>query len=231
MKKLKTLLANIPLDNTGLAAGTVSASREKARTASRAGGAEAGAGRDHVDVINQLFAEFELAYHNQYHKAYAQEGSLVLAKKYWLSCLGGFAPALILKAARQVVTHQEYLPSLSTIVQACENALDLFGLPEAHEAYVEACCAPAPKSGHAWSHPAVYLAGRASGWFELANQPEAVMYPRFEYHYRLLCRQVINGEELHLNIPEALSAHPPRPLSPEENRQRLEVLRKQMKFN
>jgi len=34
------------------------------------------AGTDLVAAINQGFAEFELAYHNQFHKAFAAEGSL-----------------------------------------------------------------------------------------------------------------------------------------------------------
>ena len=29
-------------------------------------------GMDHVDAINQIFAEFEFAYHNQFHKAFAE---------------------------------------------------------------------------------------------------------------------------------------------------------------
>src|SRR5690606_33899130 len=98
--------------------------------------------RDHVDAINQLFTEFELAYHNQFHKAYAQEGSLNLAKKYWLTCLADFPPEVILRAARQVVKTQEFLPTVAALMNACENALPLFGLPPAHAAYVEACCAP-----------------------------------------------------------------------------------------
>ncbi len=46
--------------------------------------------KDHVDAINQMFAEFELAYHNQYHKAFPDEGALNLAKKYWLTSLAAF---------------------------------------------------------------------------------------------------------------------------------------------
>src|SRR5690554_1106656 len=67
-----------------------------------------------VDVINRLFAEFELAYHNQYHKAYRDEGSVALAKKYWLGKLSRFSVPVIQQALQQVVSTQEYLPSLST---------------------------------------------------------------------------------------------------------------------
>jgi hypothetical protein len=184
---------------------------------------------DHVDAINQLFAELELAYHNQYHKAYAQEGSIVIAKKYWLECLVPFVPAIILKAVRNVVKTQQYLPSVATIIKACENALEEHGLPAAHDAYVQACCALHPKAEHKWSHPAVYLAGKATGWFELESNPENKIYPLFESHYRKLCRRVLAGEELVIEATKALPKHSAKKLSLGENKSRMAELRKSIK--
>ena len=37
---------------------------------------------DRVDAINNVFAEFEFAYHNQFHKAFSDHESLTIAKKY-----------------------------------------------------------------------------------------------------------------------------------------------------
>jgi hypothetical protein len=181
--------------------------------------------RDHVDAINQIFAEFELAYHNQFHKAYAQDGSLKLAKKYWLSCLADFLPEVILRAARQVVKSQEYLPTVASMVKACENALPLFGLPAPHAAYVEACCAPEPKHSYPWSHPAVYLAGKNTGWFALATETQSAIFPLFDYNYHLLCQQVLRGDKLDISMPVALPETIPAPLSPEENKARMKALR------
>lgn len=186
------------------------------------------AGRDHIDAINQMFAEFELAYHNQFHKAYAQEGSMGLAKKYWLSCLGDLSPEMILRATRKVVSTQEFLPSVASIIQACEDALNLFGLPSLHDAYVEACCASLPKVEYKWSHPAVYLAGKATGWFELANQSQAQIESLFEYNYRLLCEQVISGKELSESLPKALPQSSSVALSMDENISNLNELRKNL---
>lgn len=186
-------------------------------------------GHDHVDAINQVFAELELAYHNQYHKAYAQEGSVGIAKKYWLECLSAFSPPIILKAVRNVVKTQQYLPSIATIVQACETALEDYGLPAAHDAYTQACCAPHPKAEYRWSHPAVYFAGKATGWFELENNPEAKIFPLFEHHYRRLCQRVLSGEELVIEVPAALPAQSAKQLSPEENKERMSALRKSLK--
>jgi hypothetical protein len=184
-------------------------------------------GRDHVDAINQVFAELALAYHNQFHKAYGQEGALVLAKKYWLGVLGEYSPEVILRAVRQVVRTSEFLPSLAAIVSACENAYTLFGLPTAQAAYVEACCAPEPKREYKWSHPAVYLAAAATGWFALANETQAQIFPLFAYNYARYCHRVLTGEILDLPVPLALPETVAAPLSPEENLVRLKQLRKQ----
>jgi hypothetical protein len=183
-------------------------------------------GRDQVDAINHAFAEFELAYHNQFHKAYAQEGSLALAKKYWLSCLGDFTPEVIVRAARQLATTQEYLPTVAAMVAACENAPVLFGLPSARAAYLEACCKPEPKIQQSWSHPAVYLAGCATGWFALAAETQDAIFPVFEHYYQQLCQRVVRGETLDLPVPPALPQTVQTPLSLEENRSRLATLRR-----
>ena len=184
-------------------------------------------GRDHVDVINQVFAEFELAYHNQFHKAFAQEGSLALAKKYWLGCLQEFPPEVILRAVRKVVKSQEYLPTIAAVTAACENAHELFGLPSAQAAYVEACCQPEPKVEQQWSHPAVYLAGQATGWYELGNRTQSEIFEVFSYNYSELCRRVVHGEDLQVPVQKALPQEVRAPLSAEENRQRLKKLREQ----
>lgn len=219
MKKADSLTDSV-------AKGLVKAGRGKPATA--APGQSATGNHDHVDAINQVFAELELAYHNQYHKAYAQDGSVGIAKKYWLECLAPFSPQVILKAVRNVVKTQQYLPSVATMVQACEDALGEFGLPGAHDAYVQACCAPHPKVEQQWTHPAVYFAGKATGWFELENSPEAKIFPLFESHYRKLCRRVLAGEEFEIDIPKALPEHTSKRLSPEENKARMAELKKSL---
>ena len=224
MKKADTLTDNVA---RGLVkkSGGVSASTVPGRDA----GNHKSQGHDHVDAINQVFAELELAYHNQYHKAYAQEGSVGIAKKYWLECLGSFTPAIILKAVRSVVKTQQYLPSIATIIEACENALEEHGLPSAHAAYVQACCAAHPKAEQQWPHAAVYLAGKATGWFELENNPEAKIFPLYESHYRKLCQRVLAGEKLVIDIPAALPERSSNTLSLEENKSRMAELRKSIK--
>ena len=183
---------------------------------------------DHVDAINQIFAEFEFAYHNRYHKAFADAESLAIAKKYWLSSLENYLPSQIVKAAKKVIRSQDYLPSIAAVVRACEEGFDLYGLPAPRSAYVEACAAPSPKRDQRWSHPVVYLAGQATGWYTLANEPEAVAFPRFEYHYAQLCHRVMHGEDLSLPVPEALPEKTERLLDPDERHARIARMKKDL---
>jgi Replication protein P len=209
MKSLDTLLPNAVATTKGAA------------TASK----RVSGGRDQVDTINQLFAELELAYHNQFHKAFAAEGSLALAKKYWLSALADFPPEVIRRAVRHVVQSQPFLPSLATMVTACDDAPSLFGFPTAEVAYREACLAAEPKAEQQWSHPAVYFAGQATGWYSLATEMQSAVFPQFDYHYTQLCRRVLRGESLALPLRQALPATIAAPLSVEANREKLKALR------
>ncbi len=205
-----------------------SRSRRVAEPADAGYQSETVASAQHVDAINQLFRDFELVYHNQFRKAYPDNESIILAKKYWLANLAGYSPAQLTAASRQIVRTQEYLPSLATVVQACESGIELFGLPAARQAYLEACRAPSPKAAQQWSHEAVYLAGKASDWFVLANEPESVAFAIFSYHYQQLCHRVLRGEHLDFVQPPALPAQQGTKLSPQENRKRMRKLRKEL---
>lgn len=183
---------------------------------------------DRVDAINQLFAEFELAFHNQYHKAYGDADRLALTKKYWLQNLSDFSPAQIVAAARKLARSQEFLPTLAVVVRACEEGGSLFGLPDERQAYVEACRASSPKSAWPWSHPAVYHAGRAAGWHLLASEPEDRALPVFARYYRELCQRVMRGEDISEPVPPALEDNPSTPLTDEQREERLQAMRREL---
>jgi len=121
MKKADSLTSSLTSSLTG-SDNRAAVKPKRADAAERTSGGQLGNG-DYVDAINQLFAELELAYHNQFHKAYAQEGSVNVAKKYWLECLGIFTPDIILKAVRNVVRTQQYLPTIASMVEACEDMM------------------------------------------------------------------------------------------------------------
>ncbi|MBK6736633.1 MAG: hypothetical protein IPG64_01480 [Haliea sp.] len=181
----------------------------------------------HVEALNQIFALFRLNYHNQYYAAFPDAEQLRQIKKLWLESLSDYPVEHILKGARHAIEHSEYLPTLNRMLECCQQGLADLGLPTAHDAYVEACRAASPKSAQAWSHPAVYLAGRDSDWFFLANTTERTSWPVFKEHYDRYCARVLRGESLSIPAPAALEKKPSKPLSREEQLARLHELRQQ----
>ena len=184
-------------------------------------------GAAHVEAINQVFALFRLNYHNQYYAAYPDAEQLNQIKKLWLESLRDYPVEQILKGARHALEHSEYLPTLNRMLESCQQGLADIGLPAAHDAYLEACRAPSPKSAQPWSHPAVYLAGRDSDWFFLANNSERVTWPVFRGHYQRYCTAVMRGEQLEVPTPEALEHTRAAPLSADEQIVELRKLREQ----
>ncbi len=176
-----------------------------------------------------LAASFELLrinYGNQFNAAYPDVESSTAAMRLWLKSLADFPPDLVLKAAEQVIQHERYLPNLATLRSYCENAYQLYGLPESRSAYIEACRAPQPKSGFAWSHPAVYYAGRATDWFFISSESERLVYPIFKRNYEQICERVIKGEKLDAPVLKALPKDVHIPLSKKENLEHLADLKK-----
>jgi len=179
----------------------------------------------HVEALNQVFALFRLNYHNQYYAAFPDAEQLRQIKKLWLESLSDYPVEQILKGAKHAIENSEYLPTLNRMLECCQQGLADFGLPAAHDAYVEACRAGSPKSAQAWSHPAVYLAGRDSDWFFLTNSTERVSWPVFKAHYERYCTRVLRGESLEIPQPAALEKKPGKPLPSEEQLARLKSLR------
>ncbi len=182
-----------------------------------------------MDAIDHIFAEFQLVYNNQYHKAFITTDKLQYAKKLWFSNLIDYSPEQILNAAHRAIKSSEYLPTIRSLLKYCEDDFSLFGLPDTRNAYIEACKAPEPKAEHQWSHPAVYYAGKASDWFFLANNIESRALPVFERNYSILCERVRKGEKLEISIPEALPETITTPLSTQQQQQQIDHLRDQLK--
>lgn len=181
----------------------------------------------HIDALNQVFALFRLNYHNQYYAAYPDNSQVNQIKKLWLESLADYPVEQILRGAKHAIENSEYLPTLHRMHDCCQHGLSEFGLPTAHDAYVEACNAPSPKSAQAWSHPAVYLAGRDSDWFFLGNNIERTTWPVYREHYQQYCARVMRGETLDIPAPAALEKSPSETLSKDEQLANLHKLRQE----
>jgi len=115
--------------------------------------------------------------------------------------------------------------NLAAFRDLCRIKPEDIGLPDTKKAYLEACMAPSPKAKHRWSHPAVYHAGKETGWFELSSFPEDQIYPRFKTFYAGFCDRVAAGEKLDAPMMEALPEKVTVFLTPEQNQQRMSDLR------
>lgn len=178
-----------------------------------------------VEAINQVFALFRLNYHNQYFAAYPAAEQLNQVKKLWLDSLGDYPVEQILRGARHAIENSEYLPTLHRMHECCRAGMGDLGLPTGRDAYLEACQARTPKSAQPWSHPAVYLAGRDSGWFFLEHNSEQVSWPVFREHYQRYSSRVLRGETLQVPEPQAIERKPPQPLPKEQQQAELRKLR------
>ncbi len=188
------------------------------------------ASEEQVDAINQVFALFRLTFHNQYYAAFPDSSQLNQIKKLWLESLAHYPVEQVLRGAKHAIENSEYLPTLNRMHECCLQAMDEYGLPGARDAYLEACRAASPKSAQSWSHPAVYLAGRDSDWFFLANNTEHTAWPVFRDHYQQYCSRAIRGEQLEVPAPAALEKSKSKPLSQEQQLEALQKLKEDAGF-
>lgn len=121
--------------------------------------------------------------------------------------------------------------SLPSFREICRN-IDLsdHGLPDPRKAYEEACLKPSPKDRQQWSHAAVYHAGRLTGWHELHCMTSDQIFPRYAYNYEQLCKRIADGEDINIDVPQAIPRTISRVLTPAENQERMAKLKKQLGF-
>jgi len=184
-----------------------------------------------IDAINQVFALFRLNYHNQFYSAFSDTELLNQAKRLWLEALSHFTEKQLLTGAKTVIETSDYLPTLNRMIQSCEEQDNELGLPCPHDAYLEACNAPSPKSNAHWSHLAVYYAGAKTGWYRLTNEAESKSYSAYQQNYRHICRDVAQGKELPSPSEHILEEKEKPRLSKGESLKRLASLKEQLGLN
>ena len=72
--------------------------------------------KSQVELINLIFAELEITFHNQFHKAFPDEETLSLAKQLWLAKLEKYQNEIIFRAIDKIIETSKYLPSLSAVL-------------------------------------------------------------------------------------------------------------------
>lgn len=189
-----------------------------------AGHTETQASPEQIEAINQIFELFRFNYHNQFLKAFPDLERLNTAKRLWLKLLNGYTYHTIMSAGEKTIKEHAFLPTLSDVIARCDQCLST-NMPDAYQAYIEACRASSPKAKFNWSHPAVYYAGRASDWFFLANTPERQAFAVFKRNYEELLKRVGAGEDIRITIPKALEDIPKPKASQEEARQQFDKIK------
>ena len=130
----------------------------------------------------------------------------------WLRGLRGVTPEQLGVGLAVCVRRADpWPPTLPEFLVLCTPTAGDFGLPTPDAAYREAALAD---RGHSWSHPVVYVAAQAVGFFKLRTLPEAKSWPLFERAYEIVVRRALAGEQFAAPVPQALEKLP-TPARPE----------------
>lgn len=151
-----------------------------------------------------LFARFALIYTHRFESAYGDEDMITQAKREWGYSLAGTPVHLVEQALQRCKLELAWPPTIAEFVRFLTPEPESLGLPATQQAYLEAC-----QNSHAplqvqWSHPAVLLAAREVGHFQLRSEAEHRTRPVFEQAYRDLVARVAQGETLEVTQPKAL---------------------------
>ncbi|WP_281647848.1 replication protein P [Parendozoicomonas sp. Alg238-R29] len=162
-------------------------------------------GQDHIDAINAVFTLLEGAFPLKYRRAFPDNQAVDASKRVWLQSLKSYPPRRILRAARKAIDTARFFPDLADIRQLCKLRFGELGLQEPLQAYYEACNARNRTRDGLWSHVAVYLAAKETGWSLLEGEPQQVAFPVFERNYNILCERIMAGEDLEAEILKGLA--------------------------
>ena len=184
--------------------------------------------KSQVELINLIFAELEITFHNQFHKAFPDEETLTLAKQLWLAKLEKYQNEIVFRAIDKIIETSKYLPSLSAVLnQIKELRLLEENIPSSNTAYIEASSLGETNPlDFNWSHPFVYHAGAKVGWYMLKTESEFDIKKEFIDAYEKILEESEFKESL-LLLPvfkEEISVE--KPLSKGKQKARLENIKK-----
>ena len=184
--------------------------------------------KSQIELINLIFAELEITFHNQFHKAFPDEETLTLAKQLWLAKLEKYQNEIVFRAIDKIIETSKYLPSLSSVLNQIKDLKLLEqNIPSSNTAYVEASSLGETNPlNFNWSHPFVYHAGAKVGWYRLKTEPEFDIKKEFIDVYEKILEESEFEESLLLlpEIKEEFSEE--KPLSSDLQKLRLDKIKK-----
>tara|TARA_X000001036_G_C20635926_1_gene789086 strand:+ start:936 stop:1535 length:600 start_codon:yes stop_codon:yes gene_type:complete len=184
--------------------------------------------KSQVELINLIFAELEITFHNQFHKAFPDEETLTLAKQLWLAKLEKYQNEIVFRSIDKIIETSKYLPSLSAVLDQIKKLKLLEqNIPSSGVAYIEASSlGEISPLDFKWSHPFVYHAGVKIGWYRLKTESEFHIKKEFLEIYEEILEESESKEGLLLlpEIKEELTEE--KPLPSDLQKLRLEKIKK-----
>ena len=149
-----------------------------------------------IELVNLIFTQLEVTYHNQFHKAYPDKNSLNLAKQLWLTQLQRFDEKIVFESVGKLMTTSDFLPTLSKVINYCiESKLKSNGIPNVNYAYKEACHSRNNFEKFTWTHPIIFYIGSKTGWDYLWTQAEKETFREFKLNYDIMVNEYLEGKE------------------------------------
>ena len=184
--------------------------------------------KSQVELINLIFAELEITFHNQFHKAFPDEETLTLAKQLWLAKLEKYQNEIVFRAIDKIIETSKYLPSLSAVLnQIKELRLLEENIPSSNTAYIEASSLGETNPlDFNWSHPFVYHAGVKVGWYRLKTESEFDIKKEYIDAYEEILEESEQKESLLLLPAFKEEISDEKPLSKGRQKSRLENIKK-----
>jgi len=181
-----------------------------------------------VELINLIFAELEITFHNQFHKAFSDEETLTLAKQLWLAKLEKYQNEIVFRSIDKIIETSKYLPSLSAVLDQIKKLKLLEqNIPSSGAAYIEASSlGEISPLDFEWSHPFVYHAGVKIGWYRLKTESEFNIKKEFFDAYEEILEESEFKESLLLLPENKEEISEDKPLSSKKQKARLENIKK-----
>lgn len=154
--------------------------------------------------VNDIFRALQAAF-PAWRSAFPDDASLKAAKATWVKGLieAGITDmhriARGVRRARQC--ESDFFPSVGKFISWCQFSPAELGMPDADQAWMEACQNSHHVLAHQWSHPGVYETGRRTGWFEIRNGTAA--RKSFAEKYQTVVAEVADGVEFVMPAADA----------------------------
>jgi hypothetical protein len=149
-----------------------------------------------VDFVNDLFKSLLVAY-PAWRQAFPTDKELQLAKKSWIRAFVENGITAKEQVARGMMRarrdESDFFPSVGKFISWCRVQPADLGLPSEDQAWQEINQHSHHVLIHHWTHPALYEAGRRTGWYEIRNG--SVKRETFKAQYQAVAAELADGAE------------------------------------